>query len=47
MKISCGGADTISGSFRDHSMAKKKPYCRIAAARINCNFAGRLRKEVA
>jgi hypothetical protein len=37
----------IPGRFLDHSMAKMKRGGRIAAARINCNFAGWPRKEVA
>jgi hypothetical protein len=39
--------ETIPGQFRDHPMAKMELECRIAAARINCNFAARPRKDVA
>jgi hypothetical protein len=46
-KISCVGPATIPGRFRADWMAKMKPACRIAAAGINCNFAGWPRKEVA
>src|SRR5712671_2023321 len=37
----CGSAETISGSFREHSMTKKNRCCLIAAASINCDFRAR------
>jgi hypothetical protein len=46
-KISCGGIEKIPGRFGDDLKAEMKPHCRIAAARINCNFVGRARKDVA
>src|SRR5882724_1259774 len=38
--IRCGSAKTICGSFRDDLTAKRKQRRRIAAAYINCDFAG-------
>jgi hypothetical protein len=38
--IRCGSAKTICGSFREDLTAKRKQRRRIAAAYINCDFAG-------
>jgi hypothetical protein len=40
-KTRCGGARSVSGSFRDHFMTEKNRFCLIAAASINCDFQAR------
>src|SRR6185437_4293538 len=45
-KISCGSAETISGSFRADSVTGIDQSRRIAAARINCKSGAGQREEM-